>query len=175
MTTCSCRERAAEDVSQIAPPQVRLRTQGIHMQACRTPNWSAFPSNCFTVPVPHACARTSANLEGPSHARGGEVPAARVLRALCCPLLSHTFYEPPKLPGAAVLSGRDWPPGGALGPSISQAAPGGGCKGNTGVRCEGGVCKNGQRPREGTSAALTQPLSRGSGRDCGSDAARPGW
>lgn len=149
LTTCCCRERAAEDVSQIAPPQVRLRTQGIHMQACRTPNWSAFHSNCFTMPAPHACTRTSANLEGPSHARRGEVPAARVLSALCCPLLSHTFYEPPKLPGAAALSGRDRPPGGALGPSMSQAASGGGRKGNTGVRCEGGVCKNEPRAAGG--------------------------
>lgn len=72
--------------------EVKLRIQGIQIQALLTPNSGAFLSSSPTSTL------TSGNLEDSLPHLGGRGGAAGALRVLCCPPLLHDFYEPSTRP-----------------------------------------------------------------------------
>lgn len=92
---------------------VRPRMRGFEPKPVRTQSPSAFHS---------ALQYLHPDLWGP----GGPPPASGRVRR--CSLRSqgpgrlHGYSEPSRLRGAAALSGRNWPPGGAVGPCVGRAA-----------------------------------------------------
>lgn len=136
--------------------KVRLRTQGFKHRPVRPR-------------TPPMCTQTPGNLEGSvPQPTSGSVGRCNLSAqgSLSCLLLLYDSYEPLKPRGAAALSGCDWPPSGALGPSVGQRPhrqnqP----EENFGRQYEGRVFKNGQDAAGGTLlAAFTQLLSRSSER-----------